>query len=85
MPHFNESSALLFKRFVETGVASPEELANVMGNASVETGAFSTRQINRSGLAPVPPCRNFSEITISSPMALSGISRKRLYRNRSSR
>lgn len=42
MPHFNESSALLFKRFVESGVTSPQELANVMGNASVETGAFST-------------------------------------------
>lgn len=42
MPHFNESSALLFKRFVEAGVTSPQELANVMGNASVEPGAFST-------------------------------------------
>ncbi|HEY4291515.1 XVIPCD domain-containing protein [Luteibacter sp.] len=42
MPQFNASSALLFKRFVESGVTSPEELANVMGNASVETGSFST-------------------------------------------
>jgi len=42
MPQFNASSALLFKRFVESGVTSPEELANVMGNASVETGGFST-------------------------------------------
>lgn len=41
MPQFNASSALLFKRFVESGVTSPEELANVMGNASVETGGFS--------------------------------------------
>ena len=42
MPQFNASSALLFKRFVESGVTSPEELADVMGNASVETGSFST-------------------------------------------
>ncbi len=42
MPQFNASSALLFKRFVEAGITSPEELANVMGNASVETGSFTT-------------------------------------------
>jgi hypothetical protein len=42
MPQFNASSALLLKRFIESGVTSPEELANVMGNASVETGGFST-------------------------------------------
>lgn len=42
MPQFNASSALLFKRFVEAGVTSPDELANVMGNASVETGSFTT-------------------------------------------
>ena len=42
MPRFNQSSALLFTRFVEAGVTSPQELANVMGNASVETGGFST-------------------------------------------
>ena len=42
MPQFNASSALLLKRFIESGVTSPEELANVMGNASVETGSFST-------------------------------------------
>lgn len=42
MPQFNQSSALLLKRFVEAGITSPEELANVMGNASLETGNFST-------------------------------------------
>jgi len=42
MPQFNERSALLLKRFIEAGVTSPEELSNVMGNASVETGNFST-------------------------------------------
>lgn len=42
MPQFNASSALLLKRFIESGVTSPEELSNVMGNASVETGDFST-------------------------------------------
>jgi putative chitinase len=42
MPQFNESSALLFKRCVEAGIESPAELANIMGNASVETGGFRT-------------------------------------------
>jgi len=42
MPRFNESSALLFQRFVQSGVTSPDELANIMGNASVETDSFST-------------------------------------------
>ena len=42
MPQLNQSSALLLKRFIDAGVTSPEELANVMGNASVETGSFST-------------------------------------------
>jgi len=42
MPQFNESSALLFKRCVEAGIESPAELANIMGNASVETRGFST-------------------------------------------
>ncbi|ODV15368.1 MAG: hypothetical protein ABT19_09535 [Rhodanobacter sp. SCN 68-63] len=42
MPHFNESSALLFKRCIEAGIDSPAELANIMGNASVETGGFHT-------------------------------------------
>lgn len=42
MPQFNDSSALLLKRFIDAGITSPEELANVMGNASVETGGFST-------------------------------------------
>lgn len=42
MPHFNDSSALLFKRCVEAGIESPTELANILGNASVETAGFST-------------------------------------------
>lgn len=42
MPHFNQSSALLFKRCVEAGIQSPDELANIMGNASVETDGFRT-------------------------------------------
>lgn len=42
MPRFNESSALLFKRCVESGIDSPSELANIMGNASVETNDFRT-------------------------------------------
>jgi putative chitinase len=42
MPHFNESSALLFKRCVQAGIESPAELANIMGNASVETDGFRT-------------------------------------------
>lgn len=42
MPHFNESSALLFKRCIEAGIDSPAELANIMGNASVETDGFRT-------------------------------------------
>jgi putative chitinase len=42
MPYFNESSALLFRRCVEAGIESPTELANIMGNASVETDGFRT-------------------------------------------
>jgi putative chitinase len=40
MPRFNEGSALLFKAAVDSGITSPRELANLMGNASVETGHF---------------------------------------------
>ena len=42
MPRFNESSALLFTRAIEAGITSPDELANIMGNASVETRRFSS-------------------------------------------
>ncbi|WP_063671673.1 glycoside hydrolase family 19 protein [Dyella thiooxydans] len=42
MPRFNESSALLFKRCIESGIDSPSELANILGNASVETKNFHT-------------------------------------------
>ncbi|WP_295958738.1 peptidoglycan-binding protein [uncultured Xanthomonas sp.] len=40
MPRFNESSALLLKTAVDSGITSPTELANLMGNAAVETGHF---------------------------------------------
>lgn len=40
MPRFNESSALLLKTAVDSGITSPAELANLMGNAAVETGHF---------------------------------------------
>lgn len=43
MPQFNASSALLLKRFIESGVTSPEELANVIGNASVATARIQSR------------------------------------------
>jgi putative chitinase len=33
MPHFNESSALLFKRCVEAGIESPAELASIIINS----------------------------------------------------
>lgn len=52
MPHFNESSALLFKRCIEEGIDSPAELANIMGNASVETDGFHAMQ-ERLGYSPV--------------------------------
>lgn len=38
----NESSALLLQRSIESGITSPRELANLMGNAAVETANFST-------------------------------------------
>jgi putative chitinase len=40
VPQFNESSALLFKTAVDSGICSPEELANLMGNATVGTRHF---------------------------------------------
>jgi len=46
MPGFNESSALLFKTAVDAGITSPAELANLMGNASVETGGFQRMDEN---------------------------------------
>lgn len=42
MPKFNDSSALLFKACIDAGITSPAELANIMGNASVETRNFTT-------------------------------------------
>lgn len=42
MTAFNRSSALLFVRAIEAGITSPDELANLMGNAAVETRNFST-------------------------------------------
>ena len=40
MPGFNENSALLLKTAIDSGITSPAELANLMGNSSVETGQF---------------------------------------------
>lgn len=40
MLQFNESSALLLKTAIDSGITSPTELANIMGNAAVETGNF---------------------------------------------
>ncbi|HEX2596833.1 MAG TPA: XVIPCD domain-containing protein [Luteimonas sp.] len=39
---FNDCSALLLQRAIEAGITSPRELANIMGNADVETAGFST-------------------------------------------
>jgi putative chitinase len=46
MPHLNEKSALLLKTAIDSGITSPAELANIMGNAAVETGHFSTMHEN---------------------------------------
>ena len=42
MPQFNDHSALLLKTAIDAGITDPVELANIMGNASVETAGFST-------------------------------------------
>lgn len=42
----NYHSALLLKTAVDAGVTSPAELANIMGNAHVETGGFSRMHEN---------------------------------------
>jgi putative chitinase len=42
MPKFNENAALLFKKCIDAGIESPNELANIMGNASIETAGFRT-------------------------------------------
>ena len=42
MPKFNDKSALLLKTAVNYGITSPVELANILGNASVETKHFTT-------------------------------------------
>lgn len=44
MAYFNESSAYLLKSLIDAGITSPQELANVMGNASVETWHYSTME-----------------------------------------
>ncbi|KLD79664.1 hypothetical protein FZ025_11310 [Xanthomonas hyacinthi] len=46
MPRFNESSALLLKTAVDSGITSPTELANLMGTAAVETGHFRRMREN---------------------------------------
>ena len=42
----NYLSAVLLKTAVDSGIDSPEELAAIMGNASVETGRFTTMHEN---------------------------------------
>ena len=42
MPAFNQSSALMLKTAIDSGITDPKELANIMGNASVETAGFKT-------------------------------------------
>lgn len=42
MPKFNDKSAILLKTAVDSGITSPVELANILGNASVETKHFAT-------------------------------------------
>lgn len=46
MPQFNQSSAILLHMAVESGITDPKELANIMGNASVETWGFTTMHEN---------------------------------------
>jgi len=46
MPSFNEKSAILLKTAVDSGITSPAELANILGNASVETNHFTTMDEN---------------------------------------
>ena len=40
--HLNPSSTLLLQRAIESGITSRKELANLMGNADVETRGFQT-------------------------------------------
>jgi putative chitinase len=42
----NYQSALLLKTAIDAGITSPDELANLMGNAHVETGGFSRMHEN---------------------------------------
>lgn len=41
MPRLNRSSAYLLKAAIDSGISSPEELASLMANASVETKFFT--------------------------------------------
>jgi putative chitinase len=41
MPDLNSRSAILLKTAIDSGITDPRELANLMGNASVETGSFT--------------------------------------------
>ena len=42
----NASSTLLLQRAIDSGITSPKELANLMGNADVETGGFTRMHEN---------------------------------------
>ena len=37
----NASSTLLLQKAIDSGITSPKELANLMGNADVETDGFT--------------------------------------------
>ena len=53
MPRFNQSSALLFTRFVEAGVTSPQELANVINVEGPPDLAAIGSIMTRYGVVPV--------------------------------
>ena len=44
----NASSTLLLQRAIDSGITSPKELANLMGNADVETWGFTTMHEDHS-------------------------------------
>lgn len=49
----NDSSRLLLVEAINAGITSPKELANLMGNADVETGGF-TKYLRYFQTYPVP-------------------------------
>lgn len=49
--NLNTSSKLLLTEAINSGITSPKELANLMGNADVETGGFSRMHENHRYLS----------------------------------